>query len=715
MMSTERRASALGPSMTANSPRAHNSNANVPRDLQRPGHPDASTGPPPPASPDRKRPRYEPSLGRSNVEGGRTHGMADEEEMDELDETDERSKRPRGDSNEPKVERKGSGPDSTSRSSSAQAHHAHWADRSASANLDSRYHQQQQQQQQQLQHHHQSQHHLREGTEFGPASDSRRYEYERSQPSRYESAPGLREEGRHVGGLVGERYNGEHERDPRDRMHGETKMEYNSPSMRMPPPHSGEPNLSSFRNRPSLPPPRLPGFASLEPEGLGHRSRDDAALGGPYSSSPRRGIPYHQPSYGGHPPPPSRTPLMHHHPSPTPSTSYGNPPMIHPSLAGLPGAGGGPGGKQQPSFVSKLYSMLEDPSISDLISWGSSGTVFSVANPAEFSRLVLPNWFKHSNWQSFVRQLNMYGFHKVNHSYQGNPTDEVQVWEFRHPSFRRGEIALLNDIKRKSSRQKRGGSPRGSIGGDLRADRSGGSSTPSPEVPLTTIPGGPDGMRMMGGGATGGMPMGPGGHRGGREFPYGDDRMDPHGYGDRRSEMRGFGGERGYGSGVGPGPGDDYGYMRGKMEDPPGMSTPGGPPAPGGMAPPFAGDNARRAGEPYLERAEAIARLEDLSERTDAIIRHASFLESQIRILSDQLADSRAFTAQMVREEMVQMLDQLERALSSPSQPGVDVNAKMLEVIRGQHSYYTRGSGGPPQDRSGKQHTPASPPKRPSI
>ena len=62
--------------------------------------------------------------------------------------------------------------------------------------------------------------------------------------------------------------------------------------------------------------------------------------------------------------------------------------------------------------MSKLYSMLEDPSISDLISWGSSGTVFSVANPAEFSRLVLPNWFKHSNWQSFVRQLNMYGFHK---------------------------------------------------------------------------------------------------------------------------------------------------------------------------------------------------------------------------------------------------------------------------------------------------------------
>ena len=386
--------------------------------------------------------------------------------------------------------------------------------------------------------------------------------------------------------------------------------------------------------------------------------------------------------------------------------------MIHPALAGLPGAGGGPGGKQQPSFVSKLYSMLEDPSISDLISWGSSGTVFSVANPAEFSRLVLPNWFKHSNWQSFVRQLNMYGFHKVNHSYQGNPTDEVQVWEFRHPSFRRGEIALLNDIKRKSSRQKRGGSPRGSIGGaDLRADRSGGSSTPSPEVPLATIPGGGhEGMARMGGG----MPMGPGGRR---EFGYGDDRMDAHGYGpDRRADMRGF--EQRYGAG----PGDEYYLRGGKMEGPPppGVATaaPGG-----GMAPPFPNDTGATRREP-IERAEAIARFDDLSERTDAIIRHASFLESQIRILSDQLADSRAFTAQVVRDEMVQMLDRLERSLSSPAQPGVDPTAKMLEVIRGQLTFYTqRGGAGPnerikpPQSNSSAASMAAAggQPKRPSV
>ncbi len=36
-------------------------------------------------------------------------------------------------------------------------------------------------------------------------------------------------------------------------------------------------------------------------------------------------------------------------------TFYGQPQM-HPSLAGVPGAGGGPGSKQQPSFVCKLYT-----------------------------------------------------------------------------------------------------------------------------------------------------------------------------------------------------------------------------------------------------------------------------------------------------------------------------------------------------------------------
>ncbi|KAI9498878.1 HSF-type DNA-binding-domain-containing protein [Zychaea mexicana] len=62
--------------------------------------------------------------------------------------------------------------------------------------------------------------------------------------------------------------------------------------------------------------------------------------------------------------------------------------------------------RSQAAFVNKLYKMLEDSSIHHLISWSQNGDLFSVTNPTSFSRTVLPQYFKHNNWQSFVRQLN---------------------------------------------------------------------------------------------------------------------------------------------------------------------------------------------------------------------------------------------------------------------------------------------------------------------
>jgi heat shock transcription factor 1 len=41
-----------------------------------------------------------------------------------------------------------------------------------------------------------------------------------------------------------------------------------------------------------------------------------------------------------------------------------------------------------------------------------NGKAFAVKKVAEFSLEILPRYFKHSNFASFVRQLNMYDFHK---------------------------------------------------------------------------------------------------------------------------------------------------------------------------------------------------------------------------------------------------------------------------------------------------------------
>jgi len=52
--------------------------------------------------------------------------------------------------------------------------------------------------------------------------------------------------------------------------------------------------------------------------------------------------------------------------------------------------------------------LVEDPATDNVVSWNADGTAFVVWQPAEFARDLLPTLFKHSNFSSFVRQLNTY-------------------------------------------------------------------------------------------------------------------------------------------------------------------------------------------------------------------------------------------------------------------------------------------------------------------
>lgn len=90
-------------------------------------------------------------------------------------------------------------------------------------------------------------------------------------------------------------------------------------------------------------------------------------------------------------------------------------------------------------FLTKTYQLIEDQSIDDVISWNEDGSTFIVWNPTEFARDLLPKYFKHNNFSSFVRQLNTYGFRKV----------VPDRWEFANDCFKRGERSLLGDIQRR--------------------------------------------------------------------------------------------------------------------------------------------------------------------------------------------------------------------------------------------------------------------------
>lgn len=107
----------------------------------------------------------------------------------------------------------------------------------------------------------------------------------------------------------------------------------------------------------------------------------------------------------------------------------------------------------QTAFIHKLYNMLEDQSIQHLISWSSSNESFLISPSTQFSK-VLASYFKHTNVSSFVRQLNMYGFHKVSDVFHSASPDSP-LWEFKHGNgnFKRGDLDGLREIKRRASRQ----------------------------------------------------------------------------------------------------------------------------------------------------------------------------------------------------------------------------------------------------------------------
>jgi len=96
-----------------------------------------------------------------------------------------------------------------------------------------------------------------------------------------------------------------------------------------------------------------------------------------------------------------------------------------------------------PAFLVKTFDILENPEQFDIISWNKEGNAFIVKNVNEFSEKILPRYFKHNNFSSFVRQLNMYDFHKSKQDGKEN--------EFKHKLFKRGQRHLLSEIKRKGT------------------------------------------------------------------------------------------------------------------------------------------------------------------------------------------------------------------------------------------------------------------------
>ncbi|GAA6011535.1 hypothetical protein JCM11491_004680 [Sporobolomyces phaffii] len=106
-------------------------------------------------------------------------------------------------------------------------------------------------------------------------------------------------------------------------------------------------------------------------------------------------------------------------------------------------------------FVKKLYRMLEDRQFAEVVTWGYHGDTFVVKDMNQFTTAILPLHFKHSNFASFVRQLNKYDFHKVKQADEGGQGYGENTWEFKHPNFRMDMKDNLENIKRKAPAAKK--------------------------------------------------------------------------------------------------------------------------------------------------------------------------------------------------------------------------------------------------------------------
>jgi hypothetical protein len=97
-----------------------------------------------------------------------------------------------------------------------------------------------------------------------------------------------------------------------------------------------------------------------------------------------------------------------------------------------------------PNFLLKLYQILGNDEYKDIIHWSEDGKYFIVKNLHDFTENILPKYYKHNNYSSFIRQLNMYDFHKR----KSSPNEHI----FEHKNFIKDKKELLKLIKRKTKK-----------------------------------------------------------------------------------------------------------------------------------------------------------------------------------------------------------------------------------------------------------------------
>ena len=93
-------------------------------------------------------------------------------------------------------------------------------------------------------------------------------------------------------------------------------------------------------------------------------------------------------------------------------------------------------------FPERLFRLLleQEGKSDDIVAFTPSGKGFWIHDRERFVDEIVPKYFRQSKWPSFLRQMNIYGFHRETSGPEGG--------SYSHPRFRRDKPQLLSGIPR---------------------------------------------------------------------------------------------------------------------------------------------------------------------------------------------------------------------------------------------------------------------------
>ena len=97
--------------------------------------------------------------------------------------------------------------------------------------------------------------------------------------------------------------------------------------------------------------------------------------------------------------------------------------------------------KKFPDILHEILQKQNDDIISSIISWLPDGAGFAIHNKRDFEAVILLTYFNGIKFRSFQRQLNIYGFQRLEKGYQ----DTYAYW---HNFFVPDQAHLINFMKR---------------------------------------------------------------------------------------------------------------------------------------------------------------------------------------------------------------------------------------------------------------------------